>query len=62
MASGFDVKTTSIIPLNGKNVPTWKVQCRMALMRDMSPDPDKAKDLAKLTLNDVFPQKVCKEW
>ena len=57
MASGLDVKTTSIIPLNGKNFPTWKVQCRMALMRDgvwgivakteVSPSPDKAEDLAK---------------
>ncbi len=57
MASGMDVKTTSIIPLNGKNFPTWKVQCRMALMRDgvlgivakteVSPSPDKADDLAK---------------
>ena len=33
MAAGIDVRT-SIIPLNGKNYPTWKVQCRMALMRD----------------------------
>ena len=33
MAAGIDVRT-SIIPLNDKNYPTWKVQCRMALMRD----------------------------
>ena len=33
MAAWIDVRT-SIIPLNGKNYPTWKVQCRMALMRD----------------------------
>ena len=25
---------TAIIPLSGKNYPTWKVQCRMALMKD----------------------------
>ena len=24
----------SIVPLTGENYPTWKVQCRMALMRD----------------------------
>ena len=23
-------------PLDGKNYPTWKVQCRMALMKDGS--------------------------
>ena len=27
-------KTTAIVPLNGANYPTWKVQCRMALVRD----------------------------
>lgn len=57
MASSLDVKMASIIPLNGKNYPTWKVQCRMALMRDgvwgivakteVSPGSDKAEDLAK---------------
>ena len=31
MAEG---KTVSIIPLNGKNYPSWRVQCRMALMRE----------------------------
>ena len=25
---------STIIPLNGKNYPTWKIQCRMALMKD----------------------------
>ena len=25
---------TSIVPLTGQNYPTWKLQCRMALMRD----------------------------
>jgi hypothetical protein len=57
MASGLDVKTTSIILLNGKNFSTWKVQYRMALTRDgvwgivakteVSPNPDKAEDLAR---------------
>ena len=28
-----DIKTV-IVPLKGKNYPTWKVQCRMALVRD----------------------------
>ena len=28
-----EIKTV-LIPLNGKNYPTWKVQCRMALMKD----------------------------
>ena len=23
-----------IVPLNGNNYPTWKVQCQMALMKD----------------------------
>ena len=27
-------KTVAIVPLNGPNYPTWKVQCRMALMKD----------------------------
>ena len=52
MASSLNDKTASIIALNGKNYPSWKVQCRMALMRDsvwgivakteVSPDPNKA--------------------
>ena len=29
-----DVKTVTLIPLNGYNYPMWKVQCRMALMKD----------------------------
>lgn len=29
-----ELKTLSIVPLNRKNHPTWKVQCRMALMKD----------------------------
>ena len=28
------LKTVMVIPLNGSNYPTWKVQCRMALMKD----------------------------
>ena len=31
MAEG---KTVSVIPLNGTNYPSWKVQCRMALVRE----------------------------
>ena len=27
-------KTVMVISLNGSNYPTWKVQCRMALMKD----------------------------
>ena len=26
-------KTVTVIPLNGANYATWKVQCRMALIR-----------------------------
>ena len=29
-----DLKTVAIVPLNGRNYPTWKVQCRMALVHD----------------------------
>ena len=29
-----EVKTVSIVPLNGSNCPTWKLQCKMALMKD----------------------------
>ena len=28
-----DIKTI-VAPLNGKNYPTWKIQCRMALVKD----------------------------
>ncbi len=31
MAEG---KTVNVIPLNGSNYGTWKLQCRMALVRD----------------------------
>ena len=27
-------KTFSIIPLNGRNYPTWKLQCKMSLMKE----------------------------
>ena len=27
-------KTVTVVPLNGANYSTWKVQCRMALMKD----------------------------
>ena len=27
-------KTVTVVPLNNSNYPTWKVQCRMALMKD----------------------------
>ena len=27
-------KSSAIVPLNGANYPTWKLQCRMALVRD----------------------------
>ena len=29
-----DAKAVSIVPLSGTNYPTWKVQCRMALIRE----------------------------
>ena len=29
-----DSRTITIVALNGSNYPTWKVQCRMALMKD----------------------------
>ena len=29
-----EMRTLAIVPLNGSNYPTWKVQCRMALMKD----------------------------
>ena len=29
-----EVKTVALVPLNGLNYSTWKVQCRMALMKD----------------------------
>ena len=33
MGAHRDIKTV-VVPLNGKNYPTWKVQCRMALVKD----------------------------
>ena len=30
----IDLKSVAIAPLNGRNYPTWKVQYRMALVRD----------------------------
>ena len=29
-----EVKSTAIVPLNKKNYPTWKVQCKMTLVKD----------------------------
>ena len=29
-----DSKVVSIVPLNSANYPTWKIQCRMALVRE----------------------------
>ena len=29
-----DLKTVTVVPLNGLNYSTWKVQCRMALLKD----------------------------
>ena len=29
-----EVKSVSIVPLNGSNYLTWKVQCRNTLMKD----------------------------
>ena len=26
--------TTVVVPLNGTNYPTWRVQCKMVLMKD----------------------------
>ena len=25
---------TAVVPLNGSNYPTWKIQCKMALMKE----------------------------
>ena len=47
-----EVKTVSVVPLNGKNYPTCKVQCRMALIKDglwgivNGTDTDPGKDAA----------------
>ena len=29
-----DSKLVAIVPLKGTNYPTWKIQCKMALMKD----------------------------
>ena len=29
-----EVKTVTVVPLNGSNYSTWKVQCRMALLKE----------------------------
>ena len=29
-----EVKTVSIAPLNGSNYPTWKLQCKVVLIKD----------------------------
>ena len=29
-----DLKAIAVIPLNGTNCPTWKIQCQMALVHD----------------------------
>ena len=29
-----DSRTVTLVPLNGSNYSTWKVQCQMALMKD----------------------------
>ena len=52
-----ELKTVAIVPLNGRNYPTWKVQCRMALVRDglwgivngseTAPSDEEADHLAK---------------
>ena len=29
-----DARTVTVVPLKGTNYPTWKIQCRMALMKE----------------------------
>ena len=29
-----DSRTVTVVPLKGTNYPTWKIQCRMALMKE----------------------------
>ena len=29
-----ELRSVTVVPLNGSNYPTWKVQCRMALMKE----------------------------
>ena len=28
------MRLAAVVPLNGTNYPTWKIQCRMALMKE----------------------------
>lgn len=52
-----EAKTVAIVPLNGTNYSTWKIQCRMALMKDgiwkivdgteTAPDASDAAEYAK---------------
>lgn len=54
-----EMKTVSIVPLSETNYPTWKLQCRMALMKDglwgivsgteRAPDEGNAETYAKYT-------------
>ena len=30
----MDMKAVCIVPLNGANYPTWRIQCQMALMKE----------------------------
>lgn len=32
--AGNHANSTHVVPLNGTNYPTWKIQCKMALMKD----------------------------
>lgn len=34
MASGTSSERSLIVPLNGSNFATWKIQCKMALLKD----------------------------
>ena len=53
-------KTVIVVPLNSSNYPTWKVQCRMALMKDglwgivngteTPPDASQADNYAKFVI------------
>ncbi len=57
-----EMKTVSIVPLNERNYPTWKVQIRMALMKDglwgivneteAAPNADEAEAYGKFMLSD----------
>ena len=37
---------TAVVPLNGSNYPTWKIQCKMALMK---------QGLWKIVIREVAP-------